>query len=107
MNLPRLAQIWLLRTELLGDLNGRLWPVAAFRVSCWNKGDTNQPFLSGTRQIPFREIAQCRIAVDHVIGGEVADPTGGAAHYYATTMSAAPICTTGVTYSSRMCHEPS
>lgn len=61
-----------------------------YQFSCWNKGDPNQPFLSGARQIPFRELAQCRLAADQVIDGKVPDPTSGATHYYATTMPSAP-----------------
>ena len=62
----------------------------AWQFSCWNKNDPNYPFLSGARAIPFRELAQCRIAADQVINGKVADPTGGATHYYATTMPKPP-----------------
>jgi spore germination cell wall hydrolase CwlJ-like protein len=66
-----------------------------YQFSCWNKGDPNQPYLSGAKQIPFRELAQCRIAADQVIDGKVADPTGGATHYYATSMPKAPAWTVG------------
>ena len=62
----------------------------AWQFSCWNKNDPNYPFLSGARAIPFRELAQCRIAADQVINGKVADSTGGATHYYATTMLKPP-----------------
>lgn len=61
-----------------------------YQFSCWNKGDPNYPSVSGARQIPFRELAQCQIAADQVIDGNVPDPTGGATHYYATTLSRAP-----------------
>ncbi|NBB61312.1 cell wall hydrolase [Pseudomonas sp. ODNR1LW] len=61
-----------------------------YQFSCWNKNDPNYPYLSGTKPIPFREFAQAKIAADQVIAGKVPDPTGGATHYYATTMSQAP-----------------
>lgn len=61
-----------------------------YQFSCLNRNDPNYQFLSGARQIPFRELAQCRIAAEPVIDGKVQDPTGGATHYYATTMAKAP-----------------
>jgi spore germination cell wall hydrolase CwlJ-like protein len=61
-----------------------------YQFSCWNEGDPNQPYLISMKQIPFRELAQCRIAADQVIDGKVVDPTGGATHYYATTMLSPP-----------------
>jgi spore germination cell wall hydrolase CwlJ-like protein len=60
------------------------------QFSCWNKSDPNYAYLSGAKPIPFRELAQARIAADQVIDGKVTDPTGGATHYYATTMPKAP-----------------
>jgi len=65
----------------------------AWQFSCWNKNDPNYQFLSGAKQIPFRELAQARIAADQVIDGKQPDPTGGATHYYATTMPKAPAWT--------------
>lgn len=62
-----------------------------YQFSCWNKNDPNYAFLIGIKQIPFRELAQVRIAADQVIDGKVSDPTGGATHYYATAMPKAPI----------------
>lgn len=61
-----------------------------YRFSCWNKNDPNFLFLSGARQIPFRELAQARIAADQVIDGKVQDPTNGATHYYAPAMKTPP-----------------
>ncbi len=57
-----------------------------YQFSCWNKTDPNYQFLIGVKEIPFRELAQCRIAADQVIDGKVSDPTGGATHYYATSI---------------------
>ena len=61
-----------------------------YQFSCWNKNDPNFLFLSGARQIPFRELAQARIAADQVIDGKVQDPTNGATHYYALAMKTPP-----------------
>lgn len=62
-----------------------------YQFSCWNKNDPNFPYLSGARQIPFRELAQARIVADQVIDWKVSDPTGGATHYYAISMKAPPV----------------
>ncbi len=61
-----------------------------YQFSCWNKSDPNFAYLSGAKKIPFRELAQARIAADQVVDGKVSDPTGGATHYYATTMPKPP-----------------
>ncbi|WP_296254926.1 cell wall hydrolase, partial [Pseudomonas sp. UBA5706] len=91
------AVAWSIR-DRLEDGNDRSWwgegdtgvCQKPYQFSCWNRNDPNYPFLNGARQIPFRELAQCRVAADQVIDGKVSDPTGGATHYYATTMSKAP-----------------
>ncbi|MGP6423928.1 cell wall hydrolase [Pseudomonas pharyngis] len=61
-----------------------------YQFSCWNKNDPNFPYLSGAKPIPSRELAQARKAADQVIDGKVSDPTGGATHYYATSMKSPP-----------------
>ena len=66
-----------------------------YQFSCWNKNDPNFAYLSGAKEIPFRELAQARIAGDQVIAGKVPDSTGGATHYYATTMPKPPVWTVG------------
>ena len=75
-----------------------------YQFSCWNRNDPNYQFLSGARQIPFRELAQCRIAADQVVDGKVPDPTGGATHYYATTMLSAPKWAAGAQETLRFGH---
>ncbi|KAI2693228.1 cell wall hydrolase [Pseudomonas sp. TNT3] len=61
-----------------------------WQFSCWNRNDRNYVYLSGAKTIPFREFAQAQIAADLVMAGKAPDPTGGATHYYATTMSNPP-----------------
>ncbi|CAI8928195.1 N-acetylmuramoyl-L-alanine amidase [Pseudomonas sp. IT-P171] len=63
---------------------------AKYQFSCWNKTDPNFAYLSGAKQIPFRELAQARLAGDQVIDGKVLDPIGGATHYYAIAMKTPP-----------------
>lgn len=75
-----------------------------YQFSCWNKNNPNYPFLSGEREIPFRELAQSRIAADQVIDGKVTDPTDGATHYYATSMSPAPKWVVGATQTLKLGH---
>jgi spore germination cell wall hydrolase CwlJ-like protein len=66
-----------------------------YQFSCWNKHDPNYAYLSGAKQIPFREFAQAQIVAGQVIAGTVSDPTGGATHYYAITMPSAPAWAVG------------
>lgn len=97
----QIAVAWTIRNRVEMDLNNDGKPdwwgegysgvcLKPYQFSCWNKNDPNYPFLSGAKQIPFRELAQARIAADLVIDGKQPDPTSGATHYYATTMPKAP-----------------
>lgn len=61
-----------------------------YQFSCWNRNDPNFPYLSGAKQIPAAEYLRAREAALSVISGSQADPTGGATHYYATTMTKPP-----------------
>ena len=63
---------------------------AKYQFSCWNKNDPNYPYLSGAKPIPVGEMAKAVMAATAVINGAQPDPTGGATHYYATTMPKAP-----------------
>lgn len=93
----QIAVAWTIRNRVNDGKDKSWWGegyagvcLAPSQFSCWNKNDPNYPFLSGARDIPFRELAQARGAADQVIDGKQADPTGGATHYYATTMTKAP-----------------
>ena len=61
-----------------------------WQFSCWNKSDPNYGYLSGAKPIPATQYAQALKAADQVMGSAVPDPTGGATHYYATTMPKPP-----------------
>ncbi|MDG6399615.1 cell wall hydrolase [Pseudomonas quasicaspiana] len=63
---------------------------APYQFSCWNRNDPNYPFLSGRKPIPVAQFALASQAASAVIAGEHSDPTGGATHYYATTLLKAP-----------------
>ncbi|MBV7492974.1 cell wall hydrolase [Pseudomonas sp. PDM24] len=75
-----------------------------YQFSCWNKNDPNFVYLSGAKPIPFREFAQAQIAAEQVMTGKVPDPTGGATHYYATTLPKAPAWTVGAKQTFRLGH---
>ena len=66
-----------------------------FQFSCWNRNDPNYAYLSGVKRIPFRELAQAQIVADQVMKDNVPDPTGGATHYYATTIPNPPVWAKG------------
>ncbi|WP_256831743.1 cell wall hydrolase [Pseudomonas sp. Pse1] len=66
-----------------------------YQFSCWNRNDPNYAYLSGAKRIPFRELAQAQIVADQVMTDNVPDPTGGATHYYATTMPNPPVWAKG------------
>ncbi|MBH8610484.1 cell wall hydrolase [Pseudomonas mohnii] len=97
----QIAVAWSIRNRVEMDLNRDGKPdwwgegyaevcQRPYQFSCWNKNDPNFAYLSGAKAIPLRELAQARIAADQVIDGKVPDPTGGATHYYATTMPKPP-----------------
>lgn len=63
---------------------------ARSQFSCWNKNDPNYPYLSGLKAIPSGEFAKALAAARLVMDGAVPDPTGGATHYYASSMTRPP-----------------
>lgn len=60
-----------------------------WQYSCWNKDDPNYQFLSGAKPIPQKQYLAAMEAAKAVIVGTV-DPTGGATHYYSTSMQTPP-----------------
>jgi spore germination cell wall hydrolase CwlJ-like protein len=107
----QIAVAWTIRNRV-NDGNSRSWwgegyagvCQKPYQFSCWNRSDPNFVYLSGVKQIPFREFAQARIAADQVLDGKVPDPTGGATHYYATTMSKPPTWTRGAKHTLKLGH---
>lgn len=77
---------------------------APYRFSCWNKNDPNYPFLSGAKPIPIGEMAKAVMAATAVIDGAQPDPTGGATHYYATTMPKPPKWVMGAKQTLKLGH---
>ena len=61
-----------------------------YQFSCWNRNDPNYAYLSGAKPIPPAQYAQALKAAGQVMAGTMPDPTGGATHYYATTMPKPP-----------------
>jgi spore germination cell wall hydrolase CwlJ-like protein len=93
----RVAVAWSIRNRVFDGKTNSWWGEGyagvcqkPYQFSCWNKNDPNFPYLSGAKEIPFRELAQARIVADQVIDGKVQDPTSGATHYYALAMKTPP-----------------
>jgi spore germination cell wall hydrolase CwlJ-like protein len=100
----QLAVAWAIRNRVNDGKDKSWWGEGyagvcqkPYQFSCWNKNDPNYAYLSGAKPIPFRELAQARIAADQVIDGKVPDPTGGATHYYALSMPKPPAWVKGAT----------
>jgi N-acetylmuramoyl-L-alanine amidase len=98
----QIAVAWTIRNRVYDGKSESWWGEGyagvcqkPYQFSCWNKNDPNYVYLSGAKQIPFREFAQAQIAADQVMAGKVPDPTGGATHYYATTMPKPPAWAVG------------
>lgn len=61
-----------------------------WQFSCWNASDPNSPYLTGVKPIPAGEYQRALAVATAVMAGVVPDPTGGATHYYATSMPKPP-----------------
>ncbi|MGE8098135.1 cell wall hydrolase [Pseudomonas fluorescens] len=93
----QIAVAWTIRNRVNDGKTNSWWGegyagvcLKLYQFSCWNKSDPNFAHLSGAKPIPAGQFAQAQKAADQVIAGTVPDPTGGATHYYATTMPKAP-----------------
>ncbi|VVQ25982.1 cell wall hydrolase [Pseudomonas fluorescens] len=107
----QIAVAWTIRNRVFDGRAKSWWGegyagvcLKAWQFSCWNKNDPNYPHLSGAKLIPFREFAQAQIAADQVLAGKVPDPTGGATHYYATTMPKPPAWAKGAKQTLKLGH---
>ena len=93
----QLAVAWTIRNRVF-DGKDRSWWGAGYagvclksrQFSCWNQNDPNYAYMSGSKVIPAAHFAQAQRAADDVIAGTVADPTGGATHYYANNLPSPP-----------------
>ena len=93
----QIAVAWTIRNRVNDGKTKSWWGegyagvcLKSWQFSCWNRNDPNYPYLSGAKQIPAAQLAQALKAADLVMSGGVKDPTGGATHYYATTMPKPP-----------------
>ena len=74
---------------------------APWQFSCWNENDPNFSYLQ-KNSIPTHEYELAHRAALDVIGGQVCDPTGGATHYYSTSMGTPPNWANNATETARI-----
>lgn len=96
----QIAVAWTVRNRMFDGKDRSWWgegyagvSLKPYQFNCCNKADPNYQFLISVKQIPFRELAQARIAADQVIDGKVPDPTGGVTHYYVLSVKTPPAWT--------------
>jgi spore germination cell wall hydrolase CwlJ-like protein len=107
----QIAVAWTIRNRVNDGKNRSWWGegyagvcLKPWQFSCWNKNDPNFSYLIGSKPIPAGQFAQAKIAADKVITGKVPDPSGGATHYYATTMPKPPTWVKGAKETLRLGH---
>lgn len=97
----QIAVGWSIRNRVEMDLHGDGRPDwwgegyegvcrAPWQFSCWNRNDPNFAYLVGQKLIPASQYMLARECAVTVMAGVAPDPTGGATHYYATSMPKAP-----------------
>jgi len=79
---------------LFGDGTVRMACQRPSQFSCWNQGDPMRPKVLAAKTA---QLAACLRAAYGVLSGEFADPTVGALHYYAASMSEPPKWAAGLT----------
>ncbi|MFJ2364465.1 cell wall hydrolase [Pseudomonas sp. NPDC087697] len=107
----QIAVAWTIRNRVNDGKANSWWGegfagvcLKAWQFSCWSQNDPNYAYLSGAKPIPAGQFAQAQKAADQVIAGTVPDPTGGATHYYATTMPKAPVWVPGAKQTLKLGH---
>ncbi|MBA4361976.1 MULTISPECIES: cell wall hydrolase [Pseudomonas] len=93
----QIAVAWTIRNRVNDGVSKSWWGEgyagvcqAKYQFSCWNANDPNFAFLIGAKPIPASEFTRAQRAADLVISGVEPDPTGGATHYYATSIKTPP-----------------
>lgn len=92
----RIAVGWSVRNRVYDGKSKSWWGegyrgvcTAKWQYSSWNANDPNSAYLLGKKPIPQKEYDMCKVAALAVLDG-VKDPTGGATHYYASSMKTPP-----------------
>jgi len=105
------AVAWTIRNRVDDDKEKSWWGEGyagvcrkPYQFSCWNSNDRNYPYLSGAKQMPTAEFAKCQLVAQQVIEDAQPDPTGGATHYYSTSMARPPKWVLGATQTLRLGH---
>lgn len=107
----QLAVAWTIRNRVFDGKAKSWWGegyagvcLKPWQFSCWNQNDPNYAFLSGAKPIPAGQFKQALEAANAVIDGTVDDMTGGATHYYATSMPKPPTWIKGAKLTLAMGH---
>ncbi|MCA4960986.1 cell wall hydrolase [Pseudomonas sp. Y24-6] len=107
----QIAVAWTIRNRVFDGKAKSWWGegyagvcLKPWQFSCWNKNDPNYAYLSGAKPIPAAQYAQALKAADQVMAGTTPDPTGGATHYYATTMPKPPTWAKGAKQTLQLGH---
>jgi spore germination cell wall hydrolase CwlJ-like protein len=107
----QLAVAWTIRNRVFDGKQKSWWGegyagvcLAKWQFSCWNQNDPNYAYLSGAKPIPAGQFKQAMEAANAVIDGTVDDMTGGATHYYATSMPKPPAWVKGAKLTLAMGH---
>lgn len=107
----QLAVAWTIRNRVFDGKQKSWWGegyagvcLKPWQFSCWNQNDPNYAYLSGAKPIPKGQFKQAMEAANAVIDGTVDDMTGGATHYFATSMPKPPAWIKGAKLTLAMGH---